>query len=331
MNIKDLVLNVAILFIMMIPGVIMRRGKLASDSFGKGISNLVLYIAQPCLIVYAYLSTEASFNEIWVGCLATLLLSFLSHSIFALAAFLSFKKAPDSARRMLRFTTIFANAAFMGIPLIEAVIPDPTAVIYASIYNITFNLFIWTLGVKICTGGTNDDSAAEGACSPCASLRRVIIHPVTLAAAIGLLLLILGINQSTLESANLYIISDSLLMLKNLVSPLSMVVIGLRLADIDLRGTFKDAYMYLFLALRHLVLPMATVLVVRLLSLILPISETVAFVIAITASAPAATSSTMFAEKYDCDAGYVSRLVAVSTILCIVTMPLIVLFAKALY
>ena len=120
-------------------------------------------------------------------------------------------------------------------------------------------------------------------------------------------------------------------MLKNLVAPLSMVVIGLRLADVDLKGLFKDAYMYLFLALRHLVLPTVTVLAVRLLSLVLPISETVAFVIAITSSAPAATSSTMFAEKYDCDAGYVSRLVAVSTLLCIVTMPLIVLLVKALY
>ena len=326
MNIIDLVLNVAILFIMMIPGVIMKRGKLSSDTFGKGVSNLVLYIAQPCLIVYAYLSTDASFREIWGGCLATLLLSFVAHSIFAAVAFPAFKRAPDARRRMLRFTTIFANAAFMGIPLIEAVIPDPTAVIYASIYNITFNLFIWTLGVKICTGGT-EDSSSESA----VSFRKLVIHPVTIAAAVGLLLLILGINVSTLKRANLYVISESLIMLKNLVAPLSMVVIGLRLADVDLKGLFKDAYMYLFLALRHLVLPAVTVLAVRLLSLVLPISETVAFVIAITSSAPAATSSTMFAEKYDCDAGYVSRLVAVSTLLCIVTMPLIVLLVKALY
>ena len=331
MNIIDLVLNVAILFIMMIPGVIMKRGKLSSDTFGKGVSNLVLYIAQPCLIVYAYLSTDASFGEIWGGCLATLLLSFVAHSIFAAIAFPAFKRAPDARRRMLRFTTIFANAAFMGIPLIEAVIPDPTAVIYASIYNITFNLFIWTLCVKICTGGTEDSSEAEASSESAVSFSKVVIHPVTIAAAVGLLLLILGINVSTLKRANLYVISESLIMLKNLVAPLSMVVIGLRLADVDLKGLFKDAYMYLFLALRHLVLPTVTVLAVRLLSLVLPISETVAFVIAITSSAPAATSSTMFAEKYDCDAGYVSQLVAVSTLLCIVTMPLIVMLVKALY
>ena len=117
-------------------------------------------------------------------------------------------------------------------------------------------------------------------------------------------------------------------MLKNLVAPLSMVVIGLRLAELDLHGFFKDVYMYVFLILRHLALPIATVGVMELLSLFLPISDTVELVIAIMVSAPAATSATMFAEKYDCDAPYVSRLVTVSTILCIATMPLIVMLVQ---
>lgn len=337
MNIIDLVINVAILFIMMVPGVIMKKCSLCSDTFGKGISNLVLYIAQPCLIVYAYLSCEASFSDIWLGCLMTFVLSFVAHIIFTAVALPVFKKAPDGACRMLRFATIFSNAAFMGIPLIQAIIPDPTATIYASIYNITFNLFLWTLGVKLCTDGLedmhNDENCEchEQLCKASAvSIKKVLLHPVTLASAIGLVLLILGINNSTLHSIKLDIVSDSLLMLKNLVAPLSMVVIGLRLAELDLTGFFKDIYMYIFLLLRHLALPAVTVVTMKLLSLFLPISDTVSLVIAIMASAPAATSATMFAEKYDCDAPYVSRLVTVSTILCIATMPLIVMLVQAL-
>ena len=335
MNIIDLVINVAILFIMMVPGVIMKKCKLCTDAFGKGISNLVLYIAQPCLIVYAYLSCDASFSDIWLGCLMTFLLSFLAHIIFTAVAIPVFRKAPDGACRMLRFATIFSNAAFMGIPLIQAIIPDPTAAIYASIYNITFNLFLWTLGVKLCTDGLehmhNDedcDCHEQLSGAKAVSIKKVVFHPVTLASVIGLLLLILGVNNATLYSAHLGIISDSLLMLKNLVAPLSMVVIGLRLAELDLHGFFKDVYMYVFLILRHLALPIATVGVMELLSLFLPISDTVELVIAIMASAPAATSATMFAEKYDCDAPYVSRLVTVSTILCIATMPLIVMLVQ---
>ena len=323
---------------MMVPGVIMKKGKLCTDAFGKGISNLVLYIAQPCLIVYAYLSAGASFGDIWVGCLMTFVLSFVAHLIFTAVALPVFKKAPDGACRMLRFATIFSNAAFMGIPLIQAIIPDPTAAIYASIYNITFNLFLWTLGVKLCTDGLehmhNDedcDCHENLSAASQVSLKKVALHPVTLASLFGLTLLILGVNNATLASAKLSIISDSLLMLKNLVAPLSMVVIGLRLAELNLKGFFNDVYMYVFLVLRHLALPVATVLVMKLLSLFLPISDTVSLVIAIMASAPAATSATMFAEKYDCDAPYVSRLVTVSTILCIATMPLIVLLVQLMW
>lgn len=338
MHIIDLILNVTILFIMMVPGVILKRCNLCSDTFGKGISNLVLFIAQPCLIVYGYLSCTESFAEIWVGCLVTLALSFVSHTVFALVAIPVFKKAPDGARRILRFATVFSNSAYMAIPLIQALIDAPgstvapTAVVYATIYNITFNLFLWTLGVKICTDGKDEDVEGEGnqsASSPSA-LKRVLTHPVTIASAIGLALLILGINLEDVASARLGIISDSLLMLKNLVAPLSMVVIGLRLAEIDMKGFFKDVYMYVFLALRHLALPFTVTVIMVGLSLIIPIDTNVALVISIMASAPAATAATMFAEKYDCDASYASRIVSVSTILCIATMPLMASLAQTL-
>ena len=114
-------------------------------------------------------------------------------------------------------------------------------------------------------------------------------------------------------------------MLKNLVAPLSMLVLGLRLSDIDVKGIFKDKYMYSCLLMRHFLLPTVLVLIIKLIGLLVPISYVVASVVVILASAPVATSATMFAEKYDCDAPYVSRIVTISTILSIFTMPLIML------
>ena len=149
---------------------------------------------------------------------------------------------------------------------------------------------------------------------------------MTIASVLGLLLLILGIDVATIEGAGLSVLSDSLYMLKGLVAPLSMVVIGLRLSEVNFRGVFRDGHMYLFLALRHLVLPLAVIGISLLLRLVgAPISEAALLVIAIMAATPAATSATMFAEMYDCDAVYVSRLVVISTVLCIATMPLVVM------
>lgn len=319
-----IIYNVALLFIMMIPGVLLKRCRLSTDGIGKGISNLVLYIAQPALIFLAYLRP---FNkEILINSVYVFILSVVVHLIFSAVAMCCFRKSPDGMRRMLRFATIFSNAAFMGIPLISAVLEDsfPGATVYASIYNITFNLFLWSLGVYICTNGRDENENGIGDevehIKRGSSPLKALYHPVTIAAGIGLVFFILPI-----EGYVPGLITESFTMLKNLVAPLSMVVIGLRLADMNFKGVFKDRDMYIFLALRHIILPLASVGVVKLVGLVIDMPEVVEMVIVIMASAPAATSATMFAEKYDCDADYVSRLVTVSTLISIVTMPLVLL------
>jgi len=330
MEIIDLITNVAILFLMMIPGIILKKCKLIGDGFGKGISNLVLYVAQPCLIFLAYVrdfNKDVLFGSLWV-----LLFSLIAHVIFSAVALILYKKTRDGAQRMLRFATIFSNAAFMGIPLIDAVIPDKSALIYASVYNITFNLFLWTLGVFICTskrdldndGDVDSDDIKIRKGHSQASLKKALLHPVTLAAALGLVFFLSPLNVY-LEKATVLV--DGLEMLKNLVAPLSMIVIGIRLADIDFRGFFTDKNLYIFLAMRHLVLPLLVAGVCKLLMLSGVIDVNVYLVTVIMASAPAASSATMFAEKYDCDAAYVSKLVSVSTILSIATMPLVLMIA----
>ena len=134
---------------------------MVTDSFGKGLSNLILYIAQPCLIVYAYLDCASRLGDIWHHVLLTFVLSMIVHIIFALVAIPVFKKAPDSKGRMLKFATVFSNAAFMGIPLIIAIMGTEAA-IYASVYNISFNLFLWTLGVHFCTRDEGEDLDGDG-------------------------------------------------------------------------------------------------------------------------------------------------------------------------
>ncbi len=322
-----LIYNVGIMFLMMIPGIIMKKCKLTTDGFGKGLSNLVLYIAQPALIFMAYLrdfDAKILVNILWV-----LLFSVVAHVIFAVVAMKTFMKEEDGRRRMLRFCTVFSNAAFMGIPLIGKILGD-YATIYASVYNITFNLFLWSFGVYLCTEGRDKnengtpDHEEEGFKSTNlkSSLKKALLHPVTLAAGVGLIFFFLPINSYVPS-----LVTEGLTMLKELVIPLSMAVIGLRLADIDFRGIFKDKSMYLFLVLRHIALPVLVWGVVRLIAISGIISRDVIVVLVIMASAPAASSATMFAEKYECDAGYVSKLVSISTILSILTMPFVVMLA----
>ena len=148
-----------------------------------------------------------------------------------------------------------------------------------------------------------------------------IVHPTTIASAIGLIFFIFPIHSYV----NGTIIEESFVMLKGLVAPLSMAVIGLRLADMSFKGMLRDKEMYVFIFLRHIALPLLTLGIVKLVGLLIPLDPAVEMVTVILAAAPAATSATMFAEKFDCDAIYVSRLVTVSTIISIITIPLLLL------
>ncbi len=319
-----LIYNVALLFIMMVPGFLMKKCKLCSDGFGKGLSNLVLYIAQPALTFVAYLRPYD--EKIMINALYVFGFSLVLHALFALVAMLCFKKAPDGLRRMLRFATIFSNVAFMGIPLIAAVLEDtyPGATVYALLYSVTYNVFLWSLGAWICTNGRDvnengvDDHKEHKQKNP---IWKALYHPTTIASAIGLIFFIFPIHGYV----NGTIIEESFVMLKGLVAPLSMVVIGLRLADMSFKGMLGDKQMYVFAFLRHIALPLLSLGLVKLVGLIIPLDPAVEMVTVILAAAPAATSATMFAEKFDCDAVYVSRLVTVSTLISIITIPLILL------
>lgn len=290
---------------MMLPGIVLTKCKMSCEGFGKALSNLVLYIAQPALILSAYIrpfDREIVFNAVWIFVLAA-----LAHTIFSFVAIFVFRKVPDGRRKVLTFATIFSNAAYMGIPLIVAVLGEEAA-IYSSVYSIVFNLFLWSLGVYICTG----DKASV-------SFKKVLLHPVTISSVIGVLFFLLPIDAYFPS-----LLKEGLDMLKGLVAPLSMLIIGLRLAQIDFRGLFKDKQMYIFLLLRLILLPSCVFFIMRILQLLsLPIDITVMTVILVSASTPAATATSMFAEKFDCDAPYAGKLVSASTILSVATMPLI--------
>ena len=322
----SLIYQVAILFLMMVPGIILKKKGLVPDNFGRGLSGLVLYAAQPALVFLAYLQPYDPKTLAGIGWV--FLFSILAHAVFALGAFLFFRRVKPDKRKVLRMVTIFSNAAFMGIPLIGAIM-DQTALLYATIYNITFNLVLWSLGVYICTHDRDENGDGVQTEEERRIIRRrtlhtaafALVHPVTVAAFLGLLFFFLPI-----EGVIPTLLTDAFEMLKVTVAPLSMIVIGLRLASTDFKGLLRDKQMYVFILLRHLLLPGIILLLLRLGNLLFPsINETVMQVVLILAAAPAASSATMFAERYECDAAYAGKLVTVSTALSILSMPLLLI------
>ncbi len=311
--------SVLTLFCFIIPGVILRRTKIANDHFAKALSIYTLYIAQIAMLLHGFIT---KFDPaVFKGVCNVGLLAFIVHALFYIIAKQLFKKAPDKIRRVLQFGIIFSNAGYMGIPVISDVFGEAFT-IYATIYVVWFNIFAFSLGRLIYT----DDKKYM-------SIKQAMINPAVIPIFIGLVIYLTGVGgwiRSTIDAGNiggriLGVLYNVMTVLKNSVAPASMVVIGVRLADIDFKGIFKDKYMYPFIILRLLVFPAMIWLIMKGFLLAGIIDTTVMAIVLILCSTPSAAVTTMFAELYDGDSPYAGKLVAVTTILSVITMPTVAL------
>lgn len=311
----DLFRAVFLLFLMMVPGFIMRKTKLAGDTLPLGFTNTILYITQPAMIVIGFF--RARDMQILKTAAVVLVLSFATHVLFLFAVKLFFRGAPKETQKVYRFGTVFANAGYMGIPLISMVLGDEAAV-YASVYIIGFNFFCWSFGALIY-------SEDKSFISP----RKMFVNAATIPTAIGIIYFVTNVHTVIPVTVSAFVY-DVLEMLKNTVAPMSMMIIGMRLADLKLKGAFKDVYLYLGLLLRLFVFPVGAFGLILIAKLI-GVNDMTAFTVSlICAATPVASATCMFAEKFGSDSTSASKFVSISTILSIVTMPIMALLLELL-
>ena len=151
------------------------------------------------------------------------------------------------------------------------------------------------------------------------SPRKLILNPGVLSLAIGLMLFLARITLPT-------VLASPMGHLAALNTPLPMLIIGFYLADTDLKAALRDWRSYAAIGLRLLVVPLTALGILYLCG----VRGTLLVSMIIAASAPVAASTTMFATKYDCDTGLSVNLVSLSTLLSLITMPLIVALAQVI-
>ena len=325
-----LIQKVLLLSAMVAIGFIMRKANKADGNLAKGFGDAVIYLAQPAMIIYSFLDAQFSV-KILITSILVLVFSSIFHLLYYGIALLCFKNAPEKQQSVLHFATVFSNAGFMGIPLISELI-SPVAAIYATFYVVSFNIYNWSLGCYIYT---KDKKYI--------SLKSMFVNPATIPTYIGVALFILGgvftIPNSLQPIFNDFLTpilkDDILFLLKCTVIPLSMMMIGIRLAENNCKGIFKDKYLPLVLVIRLIVLPLIVMCIMKLIILtgIIPndIIVPCATVLVISSSTPSAAMANIFAERFDGDAVYSSKIVSVSTVLSLITMPLVAAILKYVF
>lgn len=294
--------KVAVMLIMIAVGyIITKKGVLTLQGAGE-ITSLLLKIVTPCLIVSSFLTAEGDLPP--GEMLLAAALSALSMIIGIGLSLLCFRREPEVRKKTLRFCTVFCNAGFMGIPLVQAITGDE-GVVYGSFFIAVFNLICWTYGYRMMNGAGR------------LSVKNAVLNPGVIGLAIGLPIYFLKIPVPQ-------VLSEPVQFFSGLNTPLAMLVIGSYVARVNAREFLSDAGVYKAAALR-LVLAPAVFLPFLLLA-----HPTPALLVscAVQASCPVAANAVLFSVQYGGDSELASKTVAASTVLSILTIPLFTLLAQ---
>ena len=147
---SNVVINqVLILFGIMIIGFLARKKNVMTATTTKDLTRLLLNVTCP-LTIFTSFQLEYSRSMLY-GAGQVFAFTIVVHLFALLIGLVIFNRYPEPVKRVLRFVTIFSNCGFMGFPLLQSVY-GKSGVFYGSFYVIGFNLFIWTVGIRIYTG-----------------------------------------------------------------------------------------------------------------------------------------------------------------------------------
>lgn len=321
-----------VLFILMLVGVCCRKCGIFNDEANKRISSLVVNVANPALILSSSINQEAVIEG--MEFVKTFLLAWgMFGVVMVIAHFIPrILRADVSEYGTYKTMTIFSNIGFMGFPVISALYGSE-ALLYATMFLIPFNVLIYTYGIsvmKMRTSGDVRSKNCEAILSDAHPNTRTIssnikkqgektgfqlckilnVGVVSCAVALVIYLTKLPIPM---------VVENAVDSISGLTAPLSMMVIGDSLTKINLKKLFCNGRMLVFSAIKLLLIPIVGVSLIKLLGL----NPLLTGVCMIMLATPVGSMNAMLAQEYGGDYELASQGVTITTLLAVITMPLV--------
>ena len=294
--------QVVIMFLLAGIGALMfRSGKISLEG-SKSIGSILVNLSLPAVIINGFLVERTP--ERITRLLLSALLAAVTLALAILAARVCFRKDP-----MAQFAAAFSNPGFFGIPIILSCL-DNGAVFYIAAYVAFLNLLQWSYGVSLLTGATENITP-----------KRLLTAPFVIAIEIGAFFFLTGFPVPG-------ILAKAVTHLANLNTPLAMFVTGVYLAQTDPKKMVRKAVLYKISVVKLLVVPLLAMLMLALLP---KTYFDLKLTLLIAAACPTGTNIAVYAQLHDRDFGYAVETVAVTTILSLLTLPLITQLAIVLW
>lgn len=288
------------IFLLMAVGYILAKKGYFNKETRIQMTNIVLMIILPCSIIKSF---QIEMNaDILKSTLMILIISFAIQMLYALLNKVLYQNLEHDKKICCQYGTMVSNAGFLGMPIAEGVFGS-MGLLYASIFLIPQRIFMWSSGLSLFAKNKQNHI-----------LRQVLTHPCIIAIYIGVIVMILKSMGIELPTP----INSTISAIASCNTAMSMFVIGGILSDVNRNEMLdQDAFIYSFY--RLIMIPLIIMLILRILHVdLLPANLCI-----LLSAMPAASTTAMLAQKYDGDAIFASKLVFVSTLLSLITLPLI--------
>ena len=293
-----LINQILVMVAMMAIGVALIKTKML-DTKGVGqMSNIAMYVATPAVIIQAFAidyDPEQLTNGLWVAL------------FYGLATFLSIviaRMVCGRADRVGQYAVIFSNTGFVGIPIITSLL-GPEYVFYVTMTMAVGTFVMWTYGVYLISGDASQ-----------ISFKKIVTNPAVIALAVGLGLFFAPIHLPGM-------VNQVLTGMANLNTGLAMLILGANLGSSNIGLMISDLRLYKVSVLRLLVVPAVTLATLFLM----PCSFEIKMMLLICEATPAGAATSMLAQMFGADYQYGTGLVIMTTLLSMVSMPLVLTFA----
>jgi len=290
--------QVAVLAVLMAVGYIGTKKKVINESISKGMTSILTNIALPALMLSSFNMTYS--NEALKGILIIFIYSIGAHIINALVVKLLYIKYSRGKNVVLRFGTIFSNTGFMGLPLIYELFGQEAA-LYGSVFMIPYHTILWTYGESILVKDKEDPP-----------IKKILKNPAIIAIIIGTIIFALRVQLP-------YVASKSLSMLSSMTSPLSMLILGEKIAKIKFKEVIGDKDIYYGCFIKLIVIPIISLVILK----IIKAPELLKNIVVFMQSLPAAILLVVLTQKHEGEVELASKFAVVSHIVSIFTIPLI--------
>ncbi len=293
------------MFLILLIGVIAFKTNIIDSAANKRLSGLLMKVISPAMLFMSY---QIEFQqERLMGLALTAVISAVSFFVSIVLVNLLIRGKDNDKADVERMSVIYSNCGFIGIPLMAGIAGNE-GVFYITAYITVFNIFIWSHGMAMMSGAASFKT-----------MLRKLVQPATIAILFGIICFLNRIHLPEL-------ILEPVSMVGDMNTPVAMLVAGCSLAESNLAEALKRRRTYWVSFIKLIVMPMATIAILAFV----PAFQLVKLAVMIAVSCPAAAMTTMFALQYDRDSNYASELFTITTVLSLITIPLVVLMGNSL-